>query len=155
MTLQHVTIYKARKFLPDFTVAYFSAAEMSLNNSPYVFNTQADRNLRVIFNAAVAQMVWNEEYEGPNCPDFHEKLDARFENHIDFLQDKTIEVVQEMFRSRFMLTPHITIEDIFRFFHQEDPLFQLYTHAPSRRGFKYGIRCCYIRWIGRQEEAGL
>ncbi len=45
---------------------------MSLTNSPYVFNTRTDLNLRVILNTSVGEMVWN---EGPNCPDFHEKLD--------------------------------------------------------------------------------
>ncbi len=124
---------------------------MSLSNSPYVFNTDVDRNLRVIFNSSVARLVWYRYYEGTQCENFFAHLNDNFGEYVNFLQELTIEVVQEMFRSRFLLTPHITIEDIFRFFNQEDPLFQLYTHRPSRQGLRYGIRCCYLRWLGMQE----
>ncbi len=125
---------------------------MSDSNAPYVFNTAVDRNLRVVFNASVGRLVWYRYYEGTSCTNFFAHLDENFESYVSFLQDMTIEVVQDMFRSRMLLTPHITIEDIFRFFNQEDPLFQLYNHCPSRRGLRYAIRCCYLRWMGSQED---
>ncbi len=125
---------------------------MSSDNAPFVFNTPVDRSLRVLFNAAAAHMVWNRYYEGTTCEKFFNSLNDRFDEYVNYLQDTTIEIVAEMFHTRALLPPHVTIEDIFRFFNHLDPLYQLYRHQASRRHLRYAIRCCYIRWMGRREE---
>ncbi|MCP3667308.1 MAG: hypothetical protein GY696_33250, partial [Gammaproteobacteria bacterium] len=89
---------------------------MSSDNAPFVFNTPVDRSLRVLFNSAAAHMVWNRYYEGTTCENFFASLDEHFDDYISYLQDMTIEIVAEMFQTRALLPPYVTIEDIFRFF---------------------------------------
>ena len=78
---------------------------------------------------------------------FFMDLDDKFEEHVTYLLDKTIQVMDKMYSQRNLMQPYVTLEDIFHFFQVHDPLFQLTNHIASRKGLRYCIRAHFLRWL--------
>jgi hypothetical protein len=79
-----------------------------------VFQSALDLDLRILFQVAASDIIWEKFYK--TSEEFVPPIEEFFIEGIDYIQDKT--------RFRLMMNPMVTILDIFKFFNEQDPLFQ-------------------------------
>lgn len=118
----------------------------SLNLAAFNFESQKDVVLRILFQTAASQLIWDHFFQGLDLANqnFNNWINLHFDEAIEYLQDKTLPILGGMFSMCGVFTPEVTIEDIFEFFNTLDPLGQLNNHQHARQGLKF---CLHTRFL--------
>ncbi len=111
------------------------------------------RNLIITFTVAASDIVWEECFKNLdfNTVDFNQILGEKFDDGVDFLQDKPLDILCKMLPLRLTLNPPFNLADAFEFFNLFDPLEQIRNNPVARSGLRYALRSRYNKWLEDQE----
>jgi hypothetical protein len=113
------------------------------------FDSITDLNLRAAFQSITALAMWDRFYKDHvdlQNVNFDQLLTDTFDQAVDSILEELIPVVNGMMSINHAFNPQFSIDDVFEFFNEQDPLEQLKTHQAARRGVRYALRCKHIKW---------